>query len=485
MKKQICALLASVLLSLSLAGCQETDSLTVHAAAETPPSEPIQELASHPASLSDYSVPERFTGDWTGVEGCVNVHADAAINLPNVDAVPTATVKRHFFTQEDADKIREAFTGNSPFYENVYPTKQSLQQTLNVYYDMEQGKIPIDTDHATTVEELREYYIEPLKAEIETAPDEAVRIPADYTLQTDAKHPERDNLRGWSEADGRKFQYRIHNIRDFGVGTSVQVYREEYGNINGVIKCMDEEAAGWSNLDFVEPSTTKDEAIAIANALLEQLGLTDMVCKEINSLIYYKEAPFASYYSNPPLREVFDTGYCMRFIRSVGGIPVTNTGGGSSSPEDGSDKTGGWGYEQIAIWVNGDSVINFYWANPYTQPEIETASNQLLPFSDIQDIFAKMIMVTNEDLLAQNIANGFELHKIMDVHDVTLSLMRIRDKDNVTEGRLIPVWDFWAMDKAHAVDRSYSDLVYEGGYDEVILTINALDGSIVNRKFGY
>lgn len=485
MKKQICALLASVLLSLSLAGCQETHSLTLHAAAETPPSESIQELSGHSALLSDYSVPERFTGDWTGVEGCVNVHADAAINLPQADTVPTATVKRHFFTQEDADKIREVFTGDSPFYEDVYPTKQSLQQTLNVYYDMEQGKIPIDTDHATTVEELRAYYIEPLKAKIETAPDESERIPADYTLQTDAQSPNMDHLHGWSEADGKKFQYRIHNIREFSIGTSVQVYRSEYADVNGRICGINEEAAGWSNLDFAEPATTKDEAIAIAKALLEQLGLTDMVCDEINPLNYYKEVLFATYYSNPPLPEVFDTGYHMRFIRSVGGIPVTNTGGGSSSPEDGSDMTCGWGYERIEVWVNGDSVINFYWENPYTQPEIETASNQLLPFSDIQDIFAKMIMITNEDILAQNIANGFVVYKNMDVHDVTLSLMRIRDKGNATEGRLIPVWDFWAMDKAHVVDRSYSEYVYQDGYDEVILTINALDGSIVDRGFGY
>ena len=96
-----------------------------------------------------------------------------------------------------------------------------------------------------------------------------------------------------------------------------------------------------------------------------------------------------------------------------------------------------------------------------------------------------MIMVTNEDLLAINIKNGFAVHESKDVHDVTLRLMRVRDKDNVTEGRLIPVWDFWALDKAHAVDRSYSKYVYEDGYERVVLTINALDGTIIDRDLGY
>lgn len=481
MKKQICALLASILLSFSLAGCQETDPLTVHAAAETPPSEPIQELASHPASLSDYSVPERFTGDWTGVEGCVNVHADAAINLPNVETVPTATVKRHFFTQADADKIREVFTGSSPFYENVNATKQSLQQTLNVYYDMEQGKIPIDTDHATTVEELREYYIEPLKAKIETAPDESERFPADYSLQKDSNNPSWEDLNGWSESDGNKICYTVHNNRDFGVGTVAVVYRDGYGNTGNCHTLDPKELSGP-----IKSDTTREDAIAMAGALLERLGVTGMVCNEISEVNYYIPDYTQYYYygSSSFKSSPCDAGYLMRYVRSVGDIPVAFTNHqGATVPDGGEFET--WGYETMTICVNGDSVVYFRWENPYTQPEIETVSNQLLPFSDIQDIFSKMIMVTNEDLLAQNIANGFEIHKNMDVHDVTLSLMRIRDKDNVTEGRLIPVWDFWAMDKAHVVDRSYSEYVYEGGYDQVILTINALDGSIVNRDFGY
>ena len=63
--------------------------------------------------------------------------------------------------------------------------------------------------------------------------------------------------------------------------------------------------------------------------------------------------------------------------------------------------------------------------------------------------------------------------------------MRIRSKDNFSEGVLIPVWDFWGTTRMHAVDRAYSDMVYEEGHYEIALTINAIDGTIIDRNIGY
>ncbi len=160
MKKQICAILAAAMMFSTFAGCQKGQD-------NFPANEIISNSAGDTAEssgtlLADFPVPERFTGDWTGVEGCVSVHADAAISLPEVDTIPTATVKRHFFTQEDADKLRGVFTGDSPFYEDNYVTKQSLEERLEVYYDMERGVIPIQLDGGNTKEVL-EGYIERTK----------------------------------------------------------------------------------------------------------------------------------------------------------------------------------------------------------------------------------------------------------------------------------------------------------------------------------
>lgn len=485
MKNQICAILAAAMMFSTFAGCQKGQD-------NFPANKNISNSAGDTAEssgtlLADFPVPERFTGDWTGVEGCVSVHADAAISLPEVDTIPTATVKRHFFTQEDADNLREVFTGDSPFYEENIVTKQSLQKRLEVYYDMERGVIPIQLDGGNTKEVL-EGYIERTKAAIEEAPDESDRIPKDFILQKESNYPERDELSGWSETDGRKIYYSIHNMRDFGIGTSATVYLDGYGNNNFCCAYELEEVPDM--LTSIEPTISEKEAIAMGDALLERLGVRDMVCDQISAVNYYTVNYLLSYYTDNSIagnsiEQIHDAGYKMRYVRSVGGVPVIYTENpGSASPEGESDLQT-WGYEQMEIYVNKDGVVYFLWAQPYEQPKIETTAAELLPFSDIQDIFAKMIMVTNEDLLAINIKNGFAVHESKDVHDVTLRLMRVRDKDNVTEGRLIPVWDFWALDKAHAVDRSYSKYVYEDRYERVVLTINALDGTIIDRDLGY
>ena len=73
----------------------------------------------------------------------------------------------------------------------------------------------------------------------------------------------------------------------------------------------------------------------------------------------------------------------------------------------------------------------------------------------------------------------------INVYDVRLHLMRLRDKYNTTEGTLVPVWDFYGINKLQAEDRAYSKYVYEDGYDEIVLTLNAVDGTVIDRDLGY
>ena len=137
-KRILCAALGAVTALSVCTGCKNTES-AVADLDQTAPA--LSAQASSGGSLSTMEVPERFTGDWTGVDGFVTVHADATVTLPQADTIPTATVERRFFTQEEADKLRQAFTKGNPFYEEQI-TKQDLQPTLERYYAMEGGKFP-------------------------------------------------------------------------------------------------------------------------------------------------------------------------------------------------------------------------------------------------------------------------------------------------------------------------------------------------------
>ncbi len=132
MKKRFCWILAAAML---LTGCAAPA-----ATSETEAAQPQGML------LSTLEVPERFTGDWTGVEGLVTVHADAVVDLPEVDTIPIATVKRRNFTDEDAEKLITFFCGDAPFNKPVYETKQSAQASIDRYAAIKRGELEAPGD---------------------------------------------------------------------------------------------------------------------------------------------------------------------------------------------------------------------------------------------------------------------------------------------------------------------------------------------------
>ncbi|MGN0977146.1 MAG: DUF6034 family protein [Faecousia sp.] len=473
-KRILCAALGAVTALSVCTGCKNTQA----PAADLSQTEPaVSAQAGGAGFLSAMEVPERFTGDWTGVDGLVTVHMDATVSLPKTDAIPTAAVERRFFTQEEADRLREAFTKCNPFYEEQL-TKQYLQPTLERYYAMERGELPIDLDGGNTKEVL-EQYIENVKAAIEKAPDDSERIPADTTLRPDPKGTFDEQLTGWSEVDGNRVYIRITNDSNFGITTQALAYREGYGYTNGCY-CVDFH-------DFDNPpelSMTEADAIAMGDALMTSLGQESMVCEQIMPVVYTSgngDEHYPTFHGEP---SVLDSGYEMRYVRTVNGFPIAYTGRGGSATPDNEDIES-WAYEEMTIYAAKDGIVYFYWMNPYTEPVVQTPDTALMDFGDIQDIFTKMIMVTNEDLKAQNSANGFVCLRNIDVYNVRLHLMRIRDKYNTTEGTLVPVWDFYGINKLQAEDRAYSKYVYEDGYDEIVLTLNAVDGTVIDRDLGY
>ena len=62
--------------------------------------------------------------------------------------------------------------------------------------------------------------------------------------------------------------------------------------------------------------------------------------------------------------------------------------------------------------------------------------------------------------------------------------MRIRDRENFDEGMLIPVWDFRGTVE-YAYD-GWDNYGFTGDHEErIFLTVNAVDGSIIDRDLGY
>ncbi len=86
MKKIISLFLLAAMVLTLLAGCQKTpDTPAVIQKDQEQMLIAAEQGKDNSALLAALEVPERFTGDWTGVNGLVHVTADAEIVLPNAD----------------------------------------------------------------------------------------------------------------------------------------------------------------------------------------------------------------------------------------------------------------------------------------------------------------------------------------------------------------------------------------------------------------
>lgn len=485
--KRILSLLLLACLALGLlVGCQATPDTPVVVQKDQ---EQMLQTAQHgrdnSALLAALEVPERFTGDWTGVNDFVHVTADAEIVLPNADKIPTGSIGRRDFTQEDADNLMRVLLKGNTLYEELGMTKQQVLERLERYQAMQRGEIPLEGD--VTYETLPET-IERWAEYARTAPDGVERIPAETSFVSRSENL--NEIYGWSEVDGKVMHLFIQNAS--GSLDHANIFADGYGDLSASSAI----AMSWIPEDRLSEPLTVDfpveDAIRQGDALIAELGFENVVCDAVYPVYFSKKDPTLAYETDADGRLTEDawrsmilaTGYELQYVRCVNGFPISWTPiRGGAAPENES-YSGAWHYEVITLDYTKDGLVYFYWESPHTEPVLQVEDTQLMPFDQIADIFAKMIMVKNSDVQVANERNGFDTVRNYDITKVKLGLMRIKAKGSFDEGLLVPVWDFWGEERWE----SDSPLVQEISGEEpskIILTINAIDGSMIDRELGY
>lgn len=425
----------------------------------------------------DRILPERFTGEWIGVNGYLSVQADAEIITQPIDKLATASVQRRSFTQEDVDRFLEVFLKGNDFYEPEQMTRQEIEAKLEEYRAMEAGEIPVTGD--TTLEKipgLIEYYTELLQ----TAPEAGEKFISTGEFVSDGIL---SYVMGWGETEEQKMQIFIQN-NSLNWDQAI-CYEEGYGNLMGAYTNIENpysiDVSDTQPLPEADDSIaefTEEDAIMTGDALMKSLDMGNVVCDQIVPVTYYdfdRMLEDGNELSNPS-QYIHDNGYELQYVRTVEGVPVAYTEEWGNSIPENEPYEGVWIYERITVCVNKDGVVYFQWVSPHTEPVTEETDLQLLEFEDISDIFAKMIMVKNGNLEQRNKLNGTNDIKKMIIDRVELRLMRIRNKNDLQHGRIVPVWDFCG---------TYADKYYMQNDNEILLTINALDGTVIDREFGY
>lgn len=170
--------------------------------------------------------------------------------------------------------------------------------------------------------------------------------------------------------------------------------------------------------------------------------------------------------------------YIFRYTRHINGIPVNDDYGGESAGGE-YDYTAGLGV--ISLIVDDEGVCYLSYNNPYDLGPLIKENVDLLPFDQIMDIFSKVGLLS-----IQYLEREADLKEnTMDVYKIQFGYMAVRQPDNINAYYYVPVWDFYG----HRV------LWGTGGYahgkdgriiwGDSVLTINAINGTVIDRSLGY
>lgn len=131
--------------------------------------------------------------------------------------------------------------------------------------------------------------------------------------------------------------------------------------------------------------------------------------------------------------------------------------------------------EELKVTVGINGIIGIEYASPAIKDNVLAKEAALLPFDEIEAIIDSRI-----------IFNGLENREVViEIYEIRLGMMRIKVPEKKNHYITVPVWD--CLGYYAEVDESNAFIPAENlrGPFQSFLTINAIDGSIINRKNGY
>lgn len=310
-----------------------------------------------------------------------------------------------------------------------------------------------------------------------------------------------------------EFYYGLSNNKDGNYHTLFMQNSENYGNclrykcskngfgarfyhadvendIKDIVPAKDNEAPDFSKIGISftnedqltvecaenEPLTlSQKEAEQKAVSLLKQMGFKDFHSfsgGKYSQLLSAKE-------SNGKTKITYRDVYHFLFLRKLDGVFVNNQAGFKLIDEwQGDNYTKKmWGSEAIAVNINDNGVADFFYLSPLSVDDTIVKKSKIKPFSEIKDIFEQMVVIDNapeelEELKDEKV--------IIHINEVRLAYTRISEKDSFDSGLVVPVWNFEGL-----VRDEYGDEKKGNGKDGIILSVNAIDGSVINYDLGY
>lgn len=425
--------------------------------------------------------PERYQTEMQ--DGNILLRADAELEIPDVEGIKTKKVTARFFTQEDYDTVNEVLFDGGKLWDRDYEamaethgfTVEELNKRLEMLENEKANGVDGDAPYGDTDRTLNQRITE-CQAMLKVAEEKGIaeaavikELPA-VVEQSETSGASLSQLSGFVTAQGKDYSLFMLNHMDatwrwtrFYVERDAYTYYGDYLTSDAEMEKVEETIAAVQ----IRP----EEAVARTEKALAQMGMEDFA---VQGGEY-----FASYIPVGPEKEgrteVDEIGYGVHVIRIVDDVPVSYTRQNANAST--GDDFVSWPFEEMRFIYDEDGLASFDWSDPYKIEDLSSDYVFLLPFSEIQNIFEQMTIKKEKDSFIEDGSS-----QEISIDRVCLSYMRIREK-NSTEGTLVPVWDFFGTRVYRGSDGEAFSM-WKSEY-ESILTINAMDGTVIDRMYGY
>lgn len=440
-------------------------------------------------------VPKHWRFEESALDGKLNLTADVDITLPNVTKLPAATARLSAFTQEDLEKVAALFgAGDATWTQiNHTMTKERIEQCI-LEHQARRATYKAEGDDEMVEkmdEDLEDYAImyKDAPSEIELK-NIAFQIGVLYSGE-DPTNGDKQTIIGFegtTQVNGQPFYFYASG--DFNSD-----------NVKWISANFGTGPACFGKIDIDTPygvSLTKEQAAEQASEIAAQL--TDDL-----SLCYITPAATGQEGLSR------NWGWACVFMREIGGCPTAYETTEVGFSLDAVDVP--VNYEKMIIIMDDAGMISLEWKVPMTVESIDNPDVSLLSFDEISQRAREQIAQRFADIVSERKdSNGMDWGDpgcSANIIDVKLGLTRVA-KVNSEDYYYLPVWKFFVgvehteeyyertgskpfsqlQDREHYVDEDGKPLLqlcfeYDYAWGCDVITVNALDGSIIDSDLGY
>lgn len=369
--------------------------------------------------------------------GTLTVDLDAAVHVPDVTCVPVCLVERWRPNAAEKQRLAEILSGETVFYDTDPIGKDRFLNEAKAYRE--------------ALEALDQ------KPYGEQADYDAIR--ADYNETIERLM---DAYRSGSNGE-------LHPWNGDWEGDNLLLYTES----GAVVSILCESKDDCSITYYAEGTEPKYPVLIDGAQVREQI---EQVMAEVGNThheiieIRPADETFRERFDSPT--GIDDGSFTVRMQPTYAGIPVRQW-----APYYGSDTAMQQAKvtyshtairERIGASIRKGELYDFDWQNPIKILETANENVQLLPFDEILQIFEQQIFM--------NIYFDGDRAQTLRVTDIDLSYRCVAKRDSDLY-YLLPVWSFVGLLDGTQKDASKSKLSF--------LTVNAIDGSIINDIAGF